>query len=203
MDYFSLLILVLAAIFLWWVVKERGRNERERQVSVELANRLFRLEEQILKLEVELERRTSRDQAIPNSFSTGTREETIPSELSRLQSVNEIVAETDPALPGAVKHSTISLSDPPSALDAAINLELASTNSSPQPGQESIPSSANGPATLSKVKNGSRPFISRPLPPKNGQVESPKLGEIGMAALLCGIAMLSKNEQGPQKQGRE
>src|SRR5580704_1750150 len=95
MEVFSISILFLAALFLWWVVKERGRNERERQVSVELVNRLFRLDERILKLEaaVEQQRTTTPPETEPAAILPAPRLETsTPVSVARPEVKNDRVA---------------------------------------------------------------------------------------------------------------
>jgi hypothetical protein len=201
MDYFSLLILVLAAIFLWWVIKERGRNERERQVSVELVNRLFRLDERILKLETEFERRVPPTDSVSDSVpSHPSQQEASPADFPA-RSEALIDSKKEPALGDNPARASVLLAPLSFASPTAVESEPAKRPSrSPGP---IAPAYINGSSTLAGVKNGAKSPMLQPATGKNGQGEAPKLGEIGMAALLCGIAMLTKDEQGSPKNTRE
>ncbi len=155
MDIFSICILLLAALFLWWVIKERGRNERERQVSVELVNRLFRLDERVLKLEVSLEQLQPAGSSIAAAVDQQTTEAINQKRPSPDSTITSLPATRLPDLP------PLPIGKP---LQSA-NSKLIGTSLAPAAG----------------VKKTTLPL--------------PKREEMGMAALLCGIALLMSDEQ--------
>jgi len=196
MDFFSILILLLAAIFLWWVIKERGRNERERQVSVELVNRLFRLDERILKLETAYEQHNALHGASDAHQQTGvtdSRHLASTSAQSLRAGVSPIAEDQDVSriseMPEAVVITPLAPLSP--------EIELRRPNAVPagRSARPAAPSYVNGNSLATKGPRANNSSIVRKDLARDGQPEAPKLGELGMAALLCGIAFLMKDEQ--------
>jgi hypothetical protein len=190
MELFSIFILLLAAIFLWWVIKERSRNERERQVSVELVNRLFRLDERILKLEAAYEQQVSRSGPVGISV---TQIEERP-----VRSLTEASTET------AVNKG----SQFPEGRNGGPNAQSANFEMKEQVVTPTVvrpisdlplhrhpaPSYVNGTSITANGNRNNSLIAPTPFAP-NALPEPPKLGEFGMAALLCGIAFLMKDGQ--------
>ncbi len=155
MDIFSICILLLAGLFLWWVIKERGRNERERQVSVELVNRLFRLDERLLKLEVSVEQLQSAGSSLAPAAAVGQTAEVI----NQKQPYPESMITSLP-VSGLADIRSSHIGQPPQP-----------TNGKP------IGTSL---APVAGVKKAALPL--------------PKREEMGMAALVCGIALFMSDE---------
>jgi hypothetical protein len=190
MELFSIFILLLAAIFLWWVIKERSRNERERQVSVELVNRLFRLDERILKLEAAYEQQMSRGGPVAISVTE--------IEEGHVRSLTE--ASTEPAVN---KRSQFPETWNAGANAQSTNAEIKEQIVTPtvvrpvpdlQLHRHTAPSYVNGTSITANGNRNNSLIAPTPFAP-NAQPDPPKLGEFGMAALLCGIAFLMKDGQ--------
>jgi hypothetical protein len=190
MEFFSVSILLLAALFLWWVIKERGRNERERHVSVELVNRLFRLDERILKLEAAVEHQSATSPEVEPAATVF--DLWPPASSVRTQITNHETAlnvnggrTTDP-LPSAQSHPT------PMAARSLPEIQV-SRDSADAKTRSNRPQSSLYVTGRSIPANGAaqaRSLIVRNTSLGDVQPEALKLGELGMAALLCGIALL-------------
>ena len=189
MDIFSLCILLLAGLFLWWVIKERGRNERERQVSVELVNRLFRLDERLLKLEGAVEQLQSADSTAAPKTSLGQIEETTSQmQISAVSAATSLPAsklqtsspETSESLTALASSNPVTLD-----LDSARTTKGLAANTLLSANGEDMPVNTRQIGTALQAA----PRLKKPSTP------APKLDEMGMAALLCGLALLMSNDQ--------
>jgi len=199
MEVFSISILFLAALFLWWVVKERGRNERERQVSVELVNRLFRLDERILKLEaaVEQQRTMTPPETEPAAILPGPRLETsTPALITRPEVKNDRVAVSG--------SSQLSKPEPtPARLLPKIEVDRDPVPSKAKSGRSQSPAYVNG---RSLTGSGSQlpSVVVHNASLGRAVSDTPKLDELGMGALLCGIALLMNNHpEAPPPEARK
>jgi hypothetical protein len=192
MEVFSISILFLAALFLWWVVKERGRNERERQVSVELVNRLFRLDERILKLEaaVEQQRTPPPPETEPAAILAAPRTPTStpasiprPDPAATVKNDRVVAGQSQPSKPEPTPARLLPKIEvdrdplPPKAKRGRFQ-SAAYVN-----GRSLTGSGSQWPSMV--VRNAS---LDRAVP------DTPKLDELGMGALLCGIALLMNNQ---------
>jgi hypothetical protein len=189
MEVFSISILFLAALFLWWVVKERGRNERERQVSVELVNRLFRLDERILKLEavVEQQRTTTPLETDPAAILPAPQLETsIPAPITRPEVKNDRVAVSG--------SSQLSKPEPtPARLLPKIEVDRDPVPSKAKNGRSQSPAYVNGRSLTGNASAQWPSLVVHNASLGRAVPDTPKLDELGMGALLCGIALLMNN----------